>query len=58
MIKASAWSLVTARYSASCLGTDEVRGDYLMLGTDLETLGDEVYEGGGVDDVSGHVLEH
>jgi hypothetical protein len=23
-------------------------GDYLMPGTDLETLGDEVYEGGGV----------
>jgi hypothetical protein len=29
-----------------------------MPGTDLETLGDEVYEGGGVDYVSGHVSEH
>jgi hypothetical protein len=41
-----------------CLGTDEVRGDYLMPRTCLETLGDEVYEGRGVDYVLGHVSEH
>ena len=38
-----------------CLRTDEIRGDYLMPGTDLDTVGDEVQEGGSVDHVAGHV---
>ena len=50
---------VTALYGlekqGECLGADEVRGDYLMPGTDLDTVCDEVQEGGSVDHVAGHV---
>jgi HSP20 family protein len=35
-----------------CLGTDEVRGDYLMPLADLDTVGDQVQKGGGVDHIA------
>jgi hypothetical protein len=37
-----------------CLGTDEVRGNDLMPGADLNTAGDQVQEGWRVDHVAGH----
>ena len=36
------------------LGADEVWGDDLMPGADLDTRGDHVQQGGGVDHVAGH----
>jgi hypothetical protein len=50
---------VTAAYGGQQqrkrLGADEVRGDELVFRTDLSARGDQLQEGGGIDDVASHV---